>query len=511
MGTTFKSQRQLWLKLLIAIVVIVGLLIIFKHHHGFGAHSHQASLSHPQAGGVAKMLGTQATSPETLPSYQAITGVLNIQHWVTKQGANVYFVRVPTLALVDIQVVFDAGSARNGDKGGLAYLTNRLLADGTTKLSADQVAENFDKVGAQYSATSQRDMAILSFRSLSAAEKFVPALNTLAQILSQPDFPQTGLKREQEKALNSLKQQEQSPDYVASRAFYTALYGNHPYGNWVLGDANSLKAITVEDLKAFHQKYYVAKNAVIAIVGDLTAPEANAVAETLMEHSPQGDKAPALPTVSDLTKPVLKEITFPSAQTHIFLGEPGIKQGDPDYYALYAGNHILGGNGSVTRMFDVIRNQHGLAYSPYSTFTPMHERGPFVLNCQTRNDSAKQSLELMQKLLQDFISQGPTDKELDQAKKNLLGGFALQFDSNLDICRQISAIGFYGLPLDYFNQFKPSIEKLTLQDIKQVFGKKISPTNFVIITVGGKPGEKGEAAPKSQAPQASPISGGAQG
>jgi zinc protease len=304
-------------------------------------------------------------------------------------------------------------------------------------------------------------------------------------ILSQPAFPEEGFKREQQNALSTLKQQAQNPQQVASRAFYSMIYANQPYSNWVLGDEASVRALKPEDVRAFYQKYYTAKNATVAIVGDLSTQDADAIAQSLTNNLPQGDKAPDLPAVGNLSQKAVKKIDFPSVQTTILMGEPGIRRDSPDYYPLAVGNHILGGNGSVTRIFNTIRNQHGLAYSAYSYFVPMHERGPFVLGCQTRNDQAPKALELMEELLKDFVVVGPNEKEVEQAKQNLLGGYALQFDSNQSICHEIAAMGFYHLPLDYFNQYKENVSKVTVESIKEAFEKHVSPEKLAIVMVGG--------------------------
>lgn len=484
-----KSSR--WIQVIIAVLVIVAGLFIIKSRYGKPSEKATETAHHGET-------GMSSTPPDQLDSFKSVTGVLNIQHWVTERGVNVYFVAVPTLPMVDVEVIFDAGAARNGDKGGLAYLTNTLIAEGTANLTADQVAESFDKIGAQYNAESQRDMALVHLRSLSEKAQLSEAVNTLAAILSHPIFPDDGFKREQQNMLSALKQQEQKPQQVANRAFMTALYGTQPYANWVLGDEASIKALTPKDVKDFYQKYYTAKNATVAIVGDISAEEANGLAQKLTNDLPQGEKAPALPAVADLSAKVTKKIDFPSAQTTILVGEPGMVQNDPDYYALAVGNHILGGNGSVTRIFNTIRNQHGLAYSAYSYFIPMREKGPFVMGCQTRNDQADKALAMMQELLKEFVEKGPTEKELEQAKQNLLGGYALQFDSNASICHEIAALGFYNFPLDYLNQFKDSVNKLTVDDIKKAFEKRISPEKMVVVTVGG--GDKHNIFPTTENP-----------
>lgn len=478
-STALKMKHRRWLQIIIAALVVVAVLLIIKSRH--------TPTSSPilHEGGLEKMIGIKGDMVEKSKSFKTVSGVLNIQHWVTERGVNVYFVPVKTLPMVDIEVIFDAGAARNADKGGLAYLTNTLLADGTKDMNADQVAQSFDSVGSQFHAESQRDMAIVHLRSLSAPEQLAPALKTAELILTQPAFPEEGFKREQQNALSALKQQAQNPQQVASRAFYSIVYHNQPYANWVLGDEASLKALTSDDVKAFYQQYYTAKNATVAIVGDLSSQDADAIAQSLTNNLGQGEKAQMLPAVSDLPENMVKHIDFPSVQTSILIGSPGIRRDSPDYYPLTVGNHILGGNGSVTRVFNVIRNQHGLAYSAYSYFIPMLERGPFVLGCQTRNDQAPKAQALMEALLKDFVNNGPTEREVEQAKQNLLGGHALQFDSNASICHEIAALGFYQLPLNYLNEYKEKVGKVTVEDIKVAFQKHIVPEKMAIVTVGG--------------------------
>ncbi|MFI4938422.1 MAG: M16 family metallopeptidase [Candidatus Berkiellales bacterium] len=472
-----KKQYRLWLLLFIGLLVIATILMINKESH--------APLPTPR-GELVKMIGTKGKSPESLASYKTVTGILNIQHWVTDQGVRVYFVPVTTFPMVDIQITFDAGAARDGNKGGMAYLTNLLLADGTKEISPDQVALSFENVGAQYHSQSLRDMSIINLRSLSSASELTTALKTLSAIISQPAFSEGGFKREQQNMLSTLQQEGQMPQKVASRAFFTELYGKGPYANWQLGDEASVKALTINDVKEFHQKYYVTKNMVVTVVGNLTADDANALVQALSEHLPVGEKAPLLPKVADLTEKQIKKISFPSQQTHILLGEPVLSQGDPDYYPLTVGNHILGGNGSVTQLYNIVRSQHGLAYSIDSYFLPFRDKGPFVISCQTRNDKAEEALKLLEGTFTDFVAKGPTEDELAQAKQNLLGGYALQFDSNVAISQQVALLGFYDLPLTFFNDFKPAVEKLTVEDIKKAYQKRVSPNHYAIVMVGGK-------------------------
>ncbi|HHH47999.1 MAG TPA: insulinase family protein [Gammaproteobacteria bacterium] len=409
-----------------------------------------------------------------------------IQHWTTGNGARVYFVPAPELPMIDLRVTFDAGAARDGADGGVALLTNALLAEGAGGLDANRISERFESVGARFSSSAHRDMATVGLRSLSDPQYLEPALTTLAAIIGQPDFPKDAFKRERSRMLIGLQQRKQSPGALADEAFYKAVFGDHPYAGQPSGTEATVKALTPEKLRAFYQRYYVGRNAVIAIVGDLDRAAAATLAERIIGKLPAGEPAPELPAVKDLTKAVEVSIEHPSTQTHILLGAPGMKRGDPDYFPLYVGNHILGGSGLVARLSGEIREKRGLAYSAYSYFRPMRKRGPYTLGAQTRNASAGETLAVMRETLATFIVEGPSEEELEAAKKNITGGFPLRISSNKKIIDYIGMIGFYNLPLDYLDTFNAKVEAVTVTDIKDAFQRRIHPDRMAVVTVGGK-------------------------
>jgi zinc protease len=166
------------------------------------------------------------------------------------------------------------------------------------------------------------------------------------------------------------------------------------------------------------------------------------------------------------------------------MGQPGVRRGDPDYFALYVGNQILGGGGLVSRISEEVREKRGLSYSAYSYFLPMRADGPFVLGLQTRNDSADEALKVLRQTLVDFRNDGPTGKELEAAKRNITGGFPLKIDSNSDILGYIAMIGFYKLPLDYLDTFNGKIEAVTAKQIRDAFQRRVDPDRMVTVTVG---------------------------
>ncbi len=407
-----------------------------------------------------------------------------IENWQTSQGSRVYYVHTEGLPMVDIQVVFNAGSANDGQQFGLAALTAGMLDTGAGKWNADEIAQRFESVGAQFGISSSIDLATLSLRTLTEKPLFDKALETAQVILTQPTFKDADFKREKNRTLAGIKQQEGSPGALASIAFYKALYANHPYAHSESGDAKTVSAFKVADVKRFYKQYYVAANAIVVIVGDVSKEQAEQTAEKLLSGLPVGKKPESLP---DVTMPLVggqHHIEFPSSQTHVLVGLPGSYRKDPDYFNLYVGNHILGGSGLVSKLFDEVREKRGLAYSASSSFMPLSKQGPFLISLQTRNDQTTQALQVLNQTLADFISKGPSDAELIAAKKNITGGFALRFDTNKKLANYVAMIGFYDMPLDYLDTFEQKVEAVTVASITEAFKRRVNPQLLQTITVG---------------------------
>lgn len=412
-----------------------------------------------------------------------------LQNWQSKTGANVFFVEANELPIIDIQVIFDAGSARDGAHAGLAALTNSLLDEGAAGLTADEISQGFDNLGANFGGSAGYDSASVSLRSLSDPEILDPALENLARVIVQPDFPEAAFTRQKNRALIGIRNKQQSPGTLARDAFYAEVFKGHPYAAPSSGTEASVTALKRDDVVRFHKNYYVAKNATIAIVGDLTQVQARALVEKLLTQLPIGEKPQPIPEVHALQKPVTVQIDHPSAQTHILLGQTGVTRDDPDYFPIYVGNHILGGGGMVSILFEEIREKRGLSYGASSYFSPMRAKGPFMASLQTRTDQAEEALAVLQENINIFINNGPTEADLQAAKKNITGGFPLRLDSNSNIIGYIAMIGFYGLPNNYLKTFNDKVNAVTVDQIKDAFKRRLSPDKFVTVMVGPKPEE----------------------
>lgn len=418
-----------------------------------------------------------------VPPVQAMPA---IQHWVTDNGVRVYFVPAPELPMVDINITFAAGSVRDADHPGLASMTSTLLDMGAAGLTADEVAERIEGLGANLSTDVAREMATVSLRSLSDRTYLDPALVIFADVVNRPNFDKKDFEREQQRKLVGIRRSEQSPSAIAGYNFFNLVYGEHPYAHRVSGTADSVKALRLDWVKDFYKRYYVAKNAVVSIVGDLDRKAAEALVVQVTGDLPAGSRAPALQPVKALESANEQRISHPSTQTHVRMGAPGMQRGDPDYFPLYVGNHVLGGGGLVSRLHEEVREQRGLSYSVNSYFSPMEQNGPYKLSLQTRNDQVDEALGVMRKTLQDFVAKGPTEEELVASKKNITGGFPLRIASNSSIINYLNVIGFYDLPLDFLDTYNDKVMAVTREQIIDAYQRRVAPDSMVTVIVGGE-------------------------
>lgn len=407
---------------------------------------------------------------------------LDIQTWQTAEGAKVLFVEAHELPMFDLRLTFAAGSSHD-QVPGQAMLTNAMLNEGVPGKDVGAIAAGFESLGADFGNGAYRDMAVASLRSLSAKEQRDPALKLFNEVLGQPTFPADALARIKNQVLAGFEYQKQNPGKLAGLALFEKLYGNHPYAQPSDGTPESIPTITREQLKAFHAKAYAAGNAVIALVGDLSRSEAEALVAQVSASLPKG---PALPKIAQPQKPKpgTTHIEFPSNQTHLMIAQLGIDRRDPDYAALYLGNQVFGGGGFGARLMEEVREKRGLTYGVYSGFSAMQARGPFMINLQTRADMSSGTLQLIKELLRDFIANGPTEEELDKAKRELAGSFPLSTASNAAIVGQLGSMGFYDLPLTYLEDFMSQTQALTVEQVKAAMARHLDPDALVIVTAG---------------------------
>lgn len=432
-------------------------------------------------------------SPDNFPTTEAQVAasepgapVLAIQSWQTAEGAKVLFVPSDALPMLDIRLVMDAGSARDGGQAGLASMTSALLGEGAQGLNVDDIARGFEDRGAEFSSSSYRDMGIISLRTLSDEEFREPVLDLFGKVIGTPSFPEEALDRIRTQMMQGLRMEQQVPGPQVNKAFMATLYPDHPYGAASDGTLESLPAIQRQQLQQFYDTYYAAGNAVIAMVGAVDRQQAEAIAAQISAALPAGEAAPKLDRAQPLASRQREHIEFPSAQTSILLGNQSTWRGNPDHVALYVGNMVLGGGGFASILTDEVRQKRGYVYGIGSGFSAMAAGGPFQVSFKTGNDNADQALSLTLQLIDQFIQQGPSDAQLEEARTSILGSFALGTADNSDIIGQLGAIGFYDLPLDYLQQFSQQVREVTAQDIREAFARALKVDNLAIVSIGPK-------------------------
>jgi zinc protease len=407
-----------------------------------------------------------------------------IEHWVAPSGARVFFVENHALPILDVQVDFVAGTAYDPvGKSGLASMTRGLLELGVEGLNETEISSRMADLGAMLSGGADMDRASVSLRTLSAADKRLPATDILRAVLVSPQFPAAAFEREKARTVAALKEALTRPDAIAGKAFWSAMYPGHAYGQQ--STPESVADIERDDLPAFYRTHYTAARASVSIVGDLSRAEAEALAQQLTADLPAGAGAARL---SDPLLPVATEqrIAHPAAQAHVLIGLPAIKRGDPDIFPLLVGNYSLGGGGFVSRLMKEVRDKRGFAYSVYSYFHPMALPGPFQIGLQTKKAQANDALKLTREVLAGFLAEGPSESELKAAKQNLVGSFPLRLDSNRKILENVAVIGFYGMPLDYLDRYAENIEKVTVADIRAAFARHVKQGHLVTVVVAGE-------------------------
>lgn len=407
---------------------------------------------------------------------------VEIQNWQLDNGAKVLFVERKEVPIVDVVVSFDAGSRRDQEsKIGVADFTAELLNTGAGKLDEEAINTQISDLAVSIGTVAGGENAVLSLRSLKQKKTLQPTLSLANLILTQPTFDEKILAREKDRAILGLKQGETQPGFLVGRAFSKLNYPSHPYGYGAKTTVQSISAINRQDLVNFYQQYYRTPYATVSIVGDVSRKEATRIAENLLKGLPT--EAAALPALAKIAekKGQTEVVKHPASQATVVMGYPVVTMDDPDYFALVVGNYILGGGGFDSRLMKTLRDEKGYVYGVSSSFSPMQEKGMFSIGLKTKQASRDQALSAAQALLKDFIAKGPTPEELQQAKDNIVGGFALRIDTNGKVVSQINNIGLYNLPLSYLDDYPKAVEKITVNDIQNAWQRRIKPEDFNIV------------------------------
>lgn len=419
--------------------------------------------------------------------------VPDIEQFTTVSGVRVSFVRTTALPIVDIDLRFNAGSARDeairADGFGIANMTATMLTQGTSRLDEDAFNRASETLGVNLSSSAYKDMFIISLRSLSDDEHLLPAIELMTQMLNDASFDEQILARNKARLLVGLQQQKQDPSSLASLAFNEALYGAHPYAHPSSGTLKSVPSISRADLLAFKNRYLVTANASLAMTGDLTLSEAKALAENITADLPKGQTAAMLPEPKPLSKAQHIHIPFPSSQTTVLIGQLGNKRAtDPiaqqQQTNFAIGNEVLAGSDFNARLMTEIRQNLGYTYGISGSMSPMLTRGPYQISFSTRNDKARAAIDASVAVIDETLDKGITSAEMRLTTDNLKNSFPMSFASNASINGLLGMMNFYQLPNSYLSDYVSRIEQVTLPAVNQTMRETLQPDQFLIVTVG---------------------------
>ena len=408
--------------------------------------------------------------------------LLNVRSWT--MGSRSCIQKKQCSPIVTVVIAIKAGSVvETPEKAGLANLTADLLNEGTKTRTSKEISDAIEFVGGSLSTSGGADYITVS---LSVLKKDIElGFDLLSDVILNPAFRDDEIKRRKASIKNQIIQQKEEPDAIVSKAFNESVFGKQPYSWPVEGTEETLGRITSEDISAFYKEHYLPNNTIFTVVGDISKSQLKSLLQRyFMNWQKKNSKEILLPPPVFEDRPKVIKIQKALTQANIMLGHLGIKRDNPDFYAVSVMNYILGGGGFASRLMDNIRDNKGLAYDVHSSFSANKYSGSFHVGLQTKNESANTAIEETLKEMERIRTEQVTDKELGDARAYLTGSFPLRIDSNRKIAAFLTSVEFYGLGLDYVDNYRKFIEAVTKDDIQRVARKYLNTKNYVLVVVG---------------------------
>ena len=407
---------------------------------------------------------------------------LEIQDLKSPGGAVFWLVEEPSIPIVALEISF-AGGARldPADRAGLANLMAGLIEEGSGDLDAVAFSKARDDLSARFGYSAGRDSIEVSARML--VETLEPSVALLATSLAAPRFDPEPVARVRAQILSVIAEAGTKPRAVAAEAWYAATFPDHPYGRPTDGTAESVAAITRDDLVAASVRLLTRANARIAVVGAIGAEQAGRMVDTILGGLDEGVPLTLTPA-ADTPPPGQRVIEMGVPQSAAVFGHAGMERDDPDFIPAYVMNYVLGGGGLESRLMQEVRKKRGLAYSVYSYLAVRDETALYIGSVQTANERMAESLEIIKAEWARMAAEGITADELDRAKRYLTGAYPLSFDSNAKIASYLVFVQEEKLGIDYIERRNGLIEAVTLEDVNRVAARVLKPENLSIVVVG---------------------------
>lgn len=411
------------------------------------------------------------------------TFAMNIQKVVSPKGIEAWLVESHNIPLIAVRFGFKNGAANDpAGKEGLANFAATVLDEGAGDLPSREFQKRLEELAIKISFHATLDNFTGDLQTLSANR--AAAFDLLRLALTEPRLEAADVERMRAAIAAQLINESTEPDSVAMKRWFELAFGGHPYARPPKGTPESVKAITRDDLRAFIKNGFARNNLKVAVVGDITADELKQALDSVFGALPEQSALPEIPEAS-VTRGERTEVT-PMAvpQSAVNFGMAGLKRSDPDFIPAYILNYILGGGGFASKLTHEVREKRGLAYSVYTYLYPMSKGGVFLGGVGTENKSVKVSLDVIREQLAKMASEGPSEEDLENAKRYLTGSFALRFDSSSKIAGEMLSNQFEGLGIDYFEKRNGLVEAVTAADLKRVASRLLNTQDFLVAIVG---------------------------
>lgn len=418
-----------------------------------------------------------------------------IQHLISPGGIEAWFVQDATVPLIAMEYAFGGGASQDpADKPGVGNLVADLLDEGSGDLDSKTFHERLDRRAIELSFQIARDHFRGSLRML--RDNKDEAFELLRTALTSPHFDSADVERIRSQVLSGLRRESTNPSSLAGRKFLELAFPNHPYGRPSNGTLESVPTITVADLKAYVGRILAKDTLKVAVVGDVDPATLGKLLDQTFGSLPAKATLTPVPDVIATKPPQRVQVTLDVPQTVITFGGPGFRRHDPNFMPAYVVNHILGGGGLSSRLYREVRENRGLAYSVYDALLWMDHSALFIGNTGTRADRAGDTIEAVDKEIRRIAEEGPTQKELDEAKSYINGSQMLALDTSSKLAQALLQYQLDKMPIDYIEKRSAIVNAVTLDEAKAA-AKQLWSQGLLTVVVGRAPQA---AASPAQAP-----------
>ena len=413
-----------------------------------------------------------------------------IQPVISPGGIKAWLGQEPTIPLLSISYSFAGGATidRPGRKG-TGNMVSGLLDEGAGPYNSLAFQTKLEELAVRISFDADRDRFSGSMRTLSKNRD--AAFELLRLALNEPHFEAEAVERIRGQIVTGLIEDGEDPNAIGGRLWFKTAFPDHPYGLSSKGNLETVKAITIDDLRTFLAKALAKDRLSIGIVGDISAQEVGPLLDWTFGELPQSTDIPAVRDVVPVNQGVTKVVQKAIPQSLVIFGGPGLKRDDPDWYAAYILNYVLGGGGFSSRLNEEVREKRGLAYSIYSYLYPLDHAAVHLGGVGTQNSRVAEALQVIKQQIRQMRDEGITAKELANAKLFLNGSFPLRLTSSRRIARLLLAIQRENLGVDYLDRRPKLFNAVTLEDIARVAKRLLRPEKMLIVVVGQPDGLSG--------------------